>query len=523
LTHNIASIINSGVQLIYQEMRNLLFNLYGLYRLAYRQIFIPGAVVFAMCVSTGFQVPKHDGLKELPNIILIVADDHGTDALGCYGNALIKTPNLDNLAAEGIRFTNAFCTSASCSPSRSVILTGVQSHTNGMYGLQHSTHHFTSFDNIKTLPVLLAENGYRTGRVGKFHVAPEDVYKFQHVLSAGGANDPASLGRNSMQMAEISRNFIAEENNKPFFLYFATDDPHRSNTILPDGTPDFEATPGPNAFGNRKEGYKGITDIKYNPEEVIVPTFLPDTRQCREELAQYYQSVSRLDQGIGKLIKILKETGKYNNTIIIYISDNGAAFPGAKTTLYDPGMRLPCIVRDPAQSRKGIVNNRMISWVDITPTILDFAGVSTKEKIQGRSFKGILTQGEPQAEDEVYASHSLHEITMYYPMRVIRTGNYKLVYNIAHELQFPMALDLQKSYTWKGLVENKASLLGKRKIIDFLHRPRFELYDLKKDPYEIKNLANNPQYKQVYEELLAKLKRFQETTNDPWYHKWQYE
>ncbi|HXI01507.1 MAG TPA: sulfatase [Sphingobacteriaceae bacterium] len=477
-----------------------------------------------ICFLSAFTVFKNPKAKETPNIILIVADDHGTDAIGCYGNPVIKTPNLDRLAAEGTRFTNAFCTTASCSPSRSVILSGMQSHTNGMYGLEHSIHHFKSFDNLRSLPVVLAENGYRTGRVGKFHIAPEDVYKFQTALSAGTANDPASLGRNALEMAEISKGFISEKNTKPFFLYFATDDPHRSNTILPNGKPDFNANPGANPFGNRKEGYKGITENEYTPKQVIVPSFLPDNRQCREELAQYYQSVSRLDQGIGRLIQILKETGKYENTVIMYISDNGVAFPGAKTTLYDPGIRLPCIVRDPAQTTKSVVNQAMVSWVDITPTILDFAGITTsKEKYHGRSFKNILPQKNPQGWDDIYASHSLHEITMYYPMRVVRTRNHKLIYNIAHELQFPMALDLQESYTWKSIVQNKNPFFGKRKIADFLHRPEFELYDLKKDPNEIINVAKNPDYKKVYNELLVKLKNFQENTNDPWFHKWEYE
>ncbi len=478
--------------------------------------------VLIICILTAFKTTRKNEVIKTPNIILIVADDHGTDALGCYGNPVIKTPNLDKLAAEGTRFTNAFCTAASCSPSRAVILSGVQNHTNGMYGLQHSIHHFTSFDNVKSLPVILTENGYRTGRVGKYHVAPDAVYKFQEALSAGTANDPGSLGRNAPKMAEISREFITKETDKPFFLYFATDDPHRSNTNLPDGSPDF-VNPGPNLFGNRKGGYNGVTAIKYTPEQVIVPPFLPDNRQCREELAQYYQSVSRLDQGIGKLIQILKETGKYDNTVIIYISDNGMAFPGAKTTLYDAGMRLPCIVRDPAQSSKGIVNQAMISWVDITPTILDFAGVSTKEKFQGRSFKSILTGSSANGWDEVYASHSFHEITMYYPMRVIRTRKYKFIYNIAHELQFPMALDLQKSYTWKSVIQNKMPVYGKRKTNQLLHRPEFEFYDLEKDTDEIRNVAARPEYKKVFENLLLKLKDFQARTNDPWHHKWQYE
>ena len=123
-----------------------------------------------------------------PNIVLIVSDDHGLDAAGCYGNPVIKTPNLDRLAAEGTRFTNAFCTSASCSASRSVILTGLYNHANGQYGHQHGYNNFHTFTNVKSLPVLLAEAGYRTGRIGKYHVAPEMVYKFNTALPANPRN-----------------------------------------------------------------------------------------------------------------------------------------------------------------------------------------------------------------------------------------------------------------------------------------------------------------------------------------------
>src|SRR5215203_4693 len=135
-----------------------------------------------------------------PNIVLIVSDDHGREAVGCYGNNVVKTPNIDRLAAEGVRFSNAFSTVASCSPSRSVILTGLQSHANGMYGLAHDQHHFSSFDTIKSLPVLLQKAGYRTAQIGKFHVAPESVYHFQKVLQLGVVNDPHSIGRSPVEM-----------------------------------------------------------------------------------------------------------------------------------------------------------------------------------------------------------------------------------------------------------------------------------------------------------------------------------
>jgi N-sulfoglucosamine sulfohydrolase len=459
-----------------------------------------------------------------PNIVLVVADDHGRDALGCYGNPQIKTPHLDALAADGTRFTAAFCTTASCSPSRSVILSGQHNHRNGMYGLQHDEHHFQSFDTVKSLPVRLGEAGYRTARIGKFHVGPEPAFAFQTVLSAGAANDPATIGRSPVEMAEQSRGVIESLDARPFFLYFASDDPHRANAVLPSGKPTFDTWPQPNRFGNRDEGYPGITPVTYRPEEVRVPPFLPDTPACRAELAEYYQAVSRLDQGVGRLLAILKAAGKYDSTLIIYISDNGMAFPGAKTTLYEAGMRLPCIVRAPGQSHPGAVQPAMVTWADLTPTILDAAGVRSEAgAFDGRSFRAGLEGAALPGWDEVFASHTLHEITMYYPMRVVRTRRHKLIVNLAHELTFPFALDLAKSPTWISATQSAGKRLGQRPIEQFLHRPKFELYDLETDPVEVANLADDPRQQILKAELLAKLQAFQVRTRDPWFRKWAFE
>ena len=459
-----------------------------------------------------------------PNIVLIVADDHGLDALGCYGNPVVKTPHLDALAADGTRLTSAFCTTASCSPSRSVILSGQHNHRNGMYGLQHDDHHFQSFDHVRSLPVLLTQAGYHTARIGKFHVAPEKAYAFETVLSAGAANDPATIGRSPVQMAEQARGVIEGGDGRPFFLYFASDDPHRANAVLPNGKPTFDTYPEPNRFGNRREGYPGIAPVRYRPEEVRVPPFLPDTAATRAELAEYYQAVSRLDQGVGRLIELLKAAGKYETTLIIYLSDNGAAFPGAKTTLYDPGMRLPCIVRSPGRLHPGAVQDAMVTWADLGPTLLDVAGAPIPDGLfDGRSFRAGLDGAPLPGWDEVYASHTFHEITMYYPMRVLRTRRYKLIHNLASELTYPSALDLIKSPTWISAMESGGGMFGARSVQAFLHRPRFELYDLESDPNEVTNLADQPEHRPRLTAMIEKLKAFQAVTRDPWVRKWSYE
>ncbi|CAA6676295.1 MULTISPECIES: sulfatase [unclassified Lentimonas] len=440
-----------------------------------------------------------------PNIILFVTDDHGMDALGCYGNPVIQTPNMDKLAENGVRFTNAYCTSASCAASRSVILTGKYGHATGSYGHVHDYHHFSTFDGVDSLPVLLEAAGYQTARVGKYHVAPEAVYHFDTTLEA----DP----RSTIEMAEACKDVINQD--APFFLYFCPDDPHRGNPFTP------EVWSDPNSFGNKTEPYPGETQIKYDPAEVLVPAFMPDSPESRAEIAQYYQSISRIDQGLGKLQTLLEDAGKSENTLIIYISDNGMAFPGAKTTVYEPGIQLPCIVMDPQNDAAGLVNQAMITWADLTPTILDYADVAySADAFHGRSILPILNESDANGWDEIYASHNFHELTMYYPMRVVRNGDYKLIWNIAYGLSYPFASDLWAASTWQQVHRSGNEYYGNRKVEDFLHRKEFELYDLSNDPNELINLADDPQSAAMLESLKDQIKAFQVRTNDPWYILW---
>ena len=224
------------------------------------------------------------------------------------------------------------------------------------------------------------------------------------------------------------------------------------------------------------------------------------------------------------LVELLKKYDKYDNTLIIYISDNGVAFPGAKTTLYEPGMNLPCIVRYPDQQNKGIVNQNFVSWVDLTPTILEYTGTPfNTDDFHGRSFLNVLQNPDAEGAGEVYASHTFHEVTMYYPMRVIRTKKFKLIYNIASGLEYPFASDLYASSTWQGILELGLQKYGQRTVDAYLNRPEFELYDLEEDPHEINNLALKNTHTEILDALKARIVHFQERTKDPWIYKWRYE
>ncbi len=466
-------------------------------------------------LSLGLQAHQADAAPR--NIVLIVTDDQSPD-LGCYGNKVIKTPSLDVLAADSIRLTHAFCTTASCSASRSVILTGLHNHANAQYGHTHDFHHFSLYDGIQTLPKRLASAGYRTAQCGKMHVEPAAMVQFEFELKANS--------RSTVEMAEKCREFVSTKSDQPFFLYFCPSDPHR------DGRTVEEDPHKPNAFGNRPQGYPGVTEVKYSPADVIVPPFLPDTPTCRAELAQYYQSISRIDQGVGKLVSILKEAGVYDDTLIMFTADHGMAFPGAKTTCYEGGLHVPFLVKFPAAEKLGgRTSAAMVSFVDLVPTILDFANVKDQEApakpkfaLQGRSFLQAIKEERPEGWEEIYASHTFHEIQMYYPMRVVRTRKYKLIWNIAHPLPYPFASDLWAAPTWQAAYQQGPdTLYGQRTVKQYIQRPQFELFDLEADPKESTNIADKPELASVLAELKGKLKQFQKRTHDPWILKWDYE
>ena len=481
----------------------------------------------------------HVAASERPNIILFVTDDQSPIA-GCYGNQIIKTPHLDSLARESTTFTHAFATTASCSASRSVILTGLHNHFNGQYGHTHHFHKFACFPSMKAfaLPQLMSQAGYRTVQIGKLHVAPESVFHFDHYLKANP--------RNAKQMADACKEVINEDSDQPFFLYFATSDPHRGGGR--DQT--FPGKHQPDLFGNRPNqgSHQGIDEVFYDPKDVIVPGFLPDTPESRAEIAQYYQSCSRIDQGLGALISLLKEADQWEKTVLIFTADHGMAFPGAKTTVYEAGLRVPFIVRDPNAPKKGVSSDAMLSHADITPTILDYAsalnhqtnapqkplkidpvgvGENSGERpktYHGRSWRDLVGRPELRGWDQISASHTFHEIQMYYPMRVIRDRNYKLIWNIAYRQPYPFASDLWAAATWQAQwSKGKDANYGQRTIDSYINRPQFELFDIASDPNESRNLAEDPAYQKILKKYQDLLKAEQKRTGDPWIMKWDYE
>lgn len=445
------------------------------------------------CVGWLFAAASGTLAAEPRNVLLIIADDLGRQ-VGCYGDKIAKTPHLDALAASGTRFANGFASVASCSPSRATILTGMPTHQNGQYGLAHADHNFSSFAKTKSLPSYLNAAGYRTGVIAKLHVQPKEVYPFTEVIPGGG-------GRNPVAVANAAKSFITAAGDKPFFLLVGFTDPHRAA--------------GPKNFANGQKYPAGVPGIRFDPASLPVPYHLPDTPEVRAELAEYYQSVSRLDHGVGLFLKLLEETNTARNTLVMFASDNGIPFPGAKTTLYDSGVHLPLVVRKPGQ-KAGIVSEAMVSWTDLAPTILDWCGVPAPKTLPGKSVLPILDTPRPNGWETVFGSHQFHEVTMYYPMRMVRTKTHKLIVNLAPNLEFPHASDLWGSDSWQGILTRKDTTMGKKSVAAFLRRPREELYRLDDDPDELLNRAGRPEEQATLATLRRQLADWRAATNDPW-------
>ncbi|TKA67357.1 hypothetical protein B0A55_09685 [Friedmanniomyces simplex] len=448
------------------------------------------------------------------NIVLLIADDLGK-YIGSYGCPSISTPNLDRLADSGTRFDMAFASTASCSGSRSTIYTGLHTHENGQYGLNWARSHFQTFQYVASAPKLFNQAEYRTGIIGKVHVGTEEVYCWQ-VREESGTRDVAWV-------ADRCEAFFqqATVDDKPFFLTVGYIDPHR----------DISTRGG---FGNQERQYGTrvpLLDVK--PEDVEVPRWLTDLPETRQELVEYYKAINRTDTGVGLVYEALERQGLLESTLVMFTSDNGPPFVNSKTTLYDAGIHLPLIVRQPG-AKAGIVNPNMISFVDILPTLLDWAGIpldarsSDKDSRlpaspprQGRSFLPLLQRTDLLPESDwqhhVFGSHTFHEMQNYWPTRILRTRRYKYHRNVAWRLDFPFAGDLYASIAFEGIRNMEPPvMMGQRKLKDYIFRPPEELYDLDADPDEVRNLAGEGACESLLLKCRERVTEWQKQTKDLW-------
>lgn len=445
------------------------------------------------------------------NILLMIADDLGREVTGCYGCKAVSTPHLDAFAASGTKFDLAFASTASCSGSRTTIYTGLHTHVNGSYGLVLERNGFQTRPNIETAPQVFNDIGYKTGMLGKIHVAPDTQYPWQY--------REETMTRDVAFIADRAKAFFEDAKSKdtPFFLTIGYVDPHRD-------------MPHRGGFGNLKGNYDPrLHDQEYTPDQVEIPSWTNDLPEVRQELAEYYRSIHRMDQGIGMVLKNLEELGLADNTMVVFMSDNGPPFINSKTTLYDAGVRLPLLVRAPGHT-PGVTNQHMVSWLDMLPTFLDWAGHAGRQPAEGfhgprpgRSLLPIIDRTGIDVDpswSRVFGSHTFHEITNYWPTRYMRDRRYKYHRNVCWRLDFPFATDLYASLSFEGIrnsgTPEKGVLIGKRNLRDYIFRPPEELYDLEEDPEEVRNLADDPAHKERLLAMRAALEQWQVETEDLW-------
>lgn len=438
-----------------------------------------------------------------PGVLLIIADDWSPIA-GCYGNDVIATPNVDRLANQGSVFDLAFCTSPSCAVSRACILTGMHAHTHGQYGHCHGIHGFRTHESVRALPAVLKDAGIRADLHGKSHVAPASVYPFIGHADYDWAGSDGGPDTTGLVPATIRRNaasFVDSCRGGSFYLHVAPYWPHRMNK----------------GFGGDR--FPDEFDMPtYSPADVVVPDFLPDLPDVRQDLANYYQAVSKYDACVGAAIAGLEDSGRLDDTLIIVMTDHAMPFPGAKACSYDTGHRCPLIVRRPGQ-RGGVRNAALVNWVDITPTVYDWLGVprdAWPDTLAGRSFADIIDTPQAEGWDETCFSHCFHEVTNYFPYRVLRGRKYKYVRNLAWQLTQPLPSDLFRSLTWAAVRRDDVQQLGKRKRQTFMQRDREELFDIENDPMETTNLIDRPELADVAERMRRQVIQWRQDTKDPW-------
>ena len=436
-------------------------------------------------------------MSDYRSVLFLIADDWSRIAK-CYGDNFVQTPNIDRLAEQGVVFDYAFCTSPSCAVSRACILTGQHSHTHGQYGHCHGIHGFRTHDHMQSIPKILKMKGFATGCIGKKHVEPPSVYPFDY--------EPSVNSRSPEDISDATGQFLANAKDQPFYLHIGSGYPHRSGK----------------SYGNEKI-YAGIQPIGYDPDLVPVPNFLPDNPNTRADLSEYYESISRWDQVVGSVLNVLKKSGRASETLVFVTTDHAMPFPGAKASSFDSGHHCPLVVYSPIQQNRGIHNQALVNWVDYCPTILDWCGVSYPENalpLAGRSFLPILDDnslpiGNSEWE-ETYYSHCFHEVTNYYPYRVLRGRRYKYVRNLAHSLETPLPSDLFRSITWTAVRDENIDQLGERTLQSFLYQSREAVFDMINDPAESKNLIAEPNLAEKIEQMRQKVIDFRYRTKDPW-------
>jgi arylsulfatase A-like enzyme len=434
--------------------------------------------VFATVTLTLLLLSGVANASKPPNILLILSDDHSAAHVGCYGNTDVRTPNLDRLAADGMRFERAYVAAPQCVPSRAAILTGRHPIDIGMTRFSAALPR----DVVLFPETLRAERKYFAGLCGRsYHldgrghdhprIAPH--LDEQHKPNVGERLDYVRVAQGAQSLrgetiAQVNEFLDLAPKDRPFFLQVCWSDPHRPLTD--------EDLPH-----------------RHDPAKIALPPFYPDARATRTMLAAYYDEIGRMDGDVGRVLSILEQRGLAKETIVLFMGDNGASQLRGKGTLNEFGIRVPLIIRWPGVVKPGASSDNLISGDDLAPTLLQAAELTPAENLTGVSFlpllKGESFEGRKSLVSErgPHASSLPRGASSFDLGRAIVTDRWKLIYNVTWQLPYqPVDFNLDdiKALQADGKLDPKFADLYLAPS-----RPMFELYDLKNDPHEMTNLA----------------------------------
>lgn len=421
--------------------------------------------------------------RQTPNLLVLFADDMTYTDLGCYGNADVQTPHLDRLATESLRFNYCFNSAPMCAPTRMSLYTGIHPVRNGAY-----PNHSRIYDHIRTWPDYLSDLGYHVGLIGKTHHAPAEKFPFDFL---GGRHHDGGKGID-LDLGKVG-SFIAKHKKTPWCLIVSSNQPH-----VP---------------WNR-----GATS-QYTPELFTLPPYLVDTPETREALAKYYGEISYMDNQMGQVLEYLRMTGQEEETLVIFLSEQGSNFPHCKWTCYETGLRSACLVRWPGKTEPGSATDAMIQYTDILPTFIDIAGGDPDQHdFDGSSFLDVLTGKASSHHTHVYGvqtSKGIYYGPSAYGIRTVRDTRYRLIWNLNHENEFSNLVTegFEPYLSWKEAAE-QGNEFAAEQYNRYKSRPEFELYDLKKDPFEMINLADRPEQQEKKESLFRKLQSWMDEQGD---------
>ncbi len=424
---------------------------------------------------------------KIPNVIIFIADDVSWNDYGCYGNTGVRTPSIDALAKDGIRFDNAYLTASSCSPSRASIITGRYPHNNG----KAAELHLPIADHLPWLPEELRELGYYTALSGKNHMArvnPREQAPFDLI------DNGKSEVKGSSRGGEANWEAITQDRpkGKPFFFWFASNDAHR-------------------AWDNQ---WKAAYGPRTCPDDVVVPPFLVDTPETRADLAAYYDEITRFDYYIGRVVAELERQDVLDDTLVFVLADNGRPFPRAKTRLHDSGMKTALVAHWPDGIQSTGPCKSLVSVIDLAPTIIEAAGGKVGPTFQGVSLLPVFNDKSAKPRRYAFSEHNWHDYEAL--GRSIRTNEFLYLENDRVELAWQGPADSVRSPSHADLVMRRdaGTLTAAQKDVFLAPRPSVELYDLRKDPHQLDNLAGNPEFAKKQKQLARILANWRNQTGD---------